>query len=146
MGHLLVPLTAHSISLQYAGELRIHPSDSSAVTSSDSGQLLFRTAVLESFNTRMQACHDDVTRDALRQLADKFQQVDVLTPLAGILDSEKSDVPVSKSVDRFILKLIQNRIHQLDSRISQRLQLTMPANKGPVQPFSLGSRKVVLRL
>lgn len=85
----------------------------------------------------MQARHDDVTRDALQQLADEFQQIDVLTPLAGTSDSEKRDVPDSKSVDRFISQLIQTRIHQLDSRISQHLQLTMPADKASAA-FQLG--------
>lgn len=144
MGHLLVPhhsahttSMAHSVSRQQASDLRIPQADTSAAASSDSGQQSFRTAVLEGFNTRMQACYDGVTRDALRQLADEFQQTDVPTPLAGTSGSEKRDVPASKSVDRFISQRIQTRIHQLDSRISQRLQLMMPAHKASTA-FQLG--------
>lgn len=117
----------HSVSQRPAGDLRIHSSGiRPPIKAEDTQHALFRSAVMDALYTRMQDCVDDSARDALRQVADAFQQSkDIVLPKC----TDKDGAPDKKTVNRFITGLIQNRLHDLDAKVSERLHLSMPAEK-----------------
>lgn len=120
----------HSVSQRLAGDLRIHSSGmASPVKTDDKQHALFRSAVLGGLYARMQACSDDITHDALRQIADAFGQNKDITLPKNVSCTDTDGMPDEKAVNRFITGLIQTRVHELDSRVSKQLHQSMPAEK-----------------